>query len=137
MNKTNKDNRPEFRNIHFLKDLPKYRWPMASLASGTHRISGFFQFLMLPVMLYLLESSLTSESSFEYLRGLISSWYVKLIILCIAWAYLHHLLAGVRALLMDLHIGLDKDGARKSATAVFAVSIPVAGLIALKLFGAF
>ena len=137
MQETNTKNRPEFRNIHMMKDLPQYRWPMASLASGTHRISGFFQFFMLPVMLYLLDLSLTSESTFGYMKGLASSWPVKLLILAISWAYLHHLLCGIRALLMDLHIAVSKDGARKSSAIVFCISLPLAALIALKLIGVF
>jgi succinate dehydrogenase / fumarate reductase cytochrome b subunit len=62
---------------------------------------------------------------------------VKLVILALAWAYLHHFCAGIRHLLMDVHLGLDKDSARKSSVAVFAVSLPLAALVGLKLFGAF
>ena len=94
-------------------------------------------FLLLPFVLYLLDKSLTSEISFEYFKGYASHFLVKLAILALAWAYLHHFCAGVRHLLMDLHMGLDKDSARKSAVGVFAVSLPLAALVALKLFGVF
>eukprot|EP01036_Dinobryon_divergens_P008690 gene8690-11625_t len=62
-------------------------------------------------------------------RGLVSGWFVKLVILALSWAYLHHFCAGVRHLVMDAHIGLSKEGARQSATAVFAVSVPLALLV--------
>ncbi|HJW56887.1 MAG TPA: succinate dehydrogenase, cytochrome b556 subunit [Burkholderiaceae bacterium] len=127
-------NRPQFRNIH-VTQLASYRLPLAGLISILHRISGFLMFLLLPLILFLLEKSLTSEISFEYFKGFASHWFIKLIILALSWAYLHHFCAGIRHLIMDLHFGLDKDGARKSAVGVFAVSLPLAVLIALKLFG--
>ena len=132
-----KKSRPEFRNIHAFSDLPNYRMPLASVISILHRISGFLLFLLLPFILYLLDQSLISEDTFAYMQGLVEPWYVKLIILAISWAYLHHFCAGIRHLVMDLHIGLDKDSARKSSVGVFAVSLPLAALVALKLFGVF
>ena len=54
----------------------------------------------------------------------------------LSWAFFQHMASGVRHLFMDLHIGLDKDSGRKSAVAVFAVSLPLTLLVALKLFGA-
>ena len=132
-----KKSRPEFRNIHFIKNLPTYRWPMASLVSGAHRISGLFLVLMLPFILYLLEQSLFSEGTFSYFKGLASGWFVKLLILAITWGYLQHFCSGLRHLVMDIHIGLNKDSARHSAIGVFLVSLILAALVALKLFGAF
>jgi succinate dehydrogenase / fumarate reductase cytochrome b subunit len=137
MSEVVKKERPEFRNIHPFGDLPNYRWPLASLASGAHRISGLLIFLLLPFILYLLDLSLTSETTFDYLAGLTSGWFVKLVILALAWAYLHHFCAGIRFLFLDFHVGLDKDSGRKSAAAVFAISLPLAVLVGLKLFGVF
>jgi succinate dehydrogenase / fumarate reductase cytochrome b subunit len=131
-----KKSRPEFRNIH-VTDLMNYRMPLASVVSILHRISGLFLFLMLPFILYLLDQSLISESTFAYMKGLVEPWFVKLIILAMSWAYLHHFCAGIRHLVMDMHIGLDKDSARQSASGVFFVSLPLAAVVALKLFGAF
>jgi succinate dehydrogenase / fumarate reductase cytochrome b subunit len=128
--------RRQFRNIHVTQIL-KYRLPLAGLISILHRVSGALMFLLLPFVLYLLDKSLMSEISFDYLKGITSHWFVKLVILALAWAYLHHFCAGIRHLLMDVHMGLDKDSARKSSVAVFAVSLPLTALVALKLFGAF
>lgn len=132
-----KKDRPQFRNIHFLKDLPRYRLPAAGIVSFGHRVSGFLMFLLLPFILYLLEKSLMSELSFAHFQGIASHWFVKLIILVLAWSYLHHFCAGIRHLVMDAHIGLDKDSSRHSAISVFAVSLPLTLLVALKLFGVF
>lgn len=118
-------------------DTMHYRLPLAAFASLFHRISGMLLFFLLPFVLYLLDKSLTSEISFAYFKGFASHWFVKLLILALAWAYLHHFCAGVRHLLMDLHIGLDKDSGRKSALAVFVVSLVLTALVGLKLFGVF
>jgi len=131
-----KKERPEFRNIH-VSDIARYRMPMAAFVSILHRISGVLLFLLFPFILYLLDSSLTSEISFDYFKGFTSAWFVKLLILALSWAYLHHFCAGVRHLIMDTHVGLDKDSARKSAVSVLVVSLFLAALVALKLFGVF
>ena len=128
--------RKRFTNIH-VTDILRYRLPAAGMVSILHRISGAMMFLLLPFILYLFDLSITSEISFTYLAGFASHWFVKLLILALSWAYLHHFCAGVRHLVMDLHIGLSKEGAAKSARSVFFVSVPLAVLVALKLFGGF
>ena len=132
-----KKSRPEFRNINAFTDLPNYRLPLAGFISILHRISGFLLFLALPFIIYLLDESLMSEDTFAYLSTFLAPWYAKLILLVLAWGYLHHFCAGIRHLVMDVHIGLDKDSARQSAVIVFAVSLPLTLLVALKLFGVF
>jgi len=131
-----KKQRPEFRNIH-IAELSNYRMPLAALVSILHRISGFLMFLALPVILYLLQLSILSEDSFKYFAGIASLPLVKLVILALAWAYFQHFCAGIRHLFMDLHMGLDKDSARKSSAAVLAVSLFLTFVTALKLFGVF
>ena len=136
MSELTKQVRPIHRNIHVTQILG-YRLPLAGLLSILHRASGAIMFLMLPFVLYLLDKSLTSERSFETFKTITSHWAARLVILGLAWAYLHHFCAGVRHLFMDVHLGLDKDAARHSAAAVFAVSLALSLLVALKLFGAF
>lgn len=131
-----KTGKPQFRNINIF-DLVHYRLPLAGIISILHRISGVLMFVLLPFILLLLDKSLMSEISFEYFKGIASHWFVKLLILALSWAYLHHLCAGVRHLLMDVHVGLQKETARKSAVIVLCVSLPLTALVALKLFGVF
>jgi succinate dehydrogenase / fumarate reductase cytochrome b subunit len=115
----------------------RYRLPAAGVVSILHRVSGAMMFLLLPFILYLFDLSITSEISFDYLKGFTSHWFVKLLILAVSWGYLHHFCGGIRHLIMDAHIGLSKEEARKSAHMVFLVSVPLTLLVALKLFGAF
>ena len=125
-----------FTNIHVLQII-RYRLPAAGVVSILHRVSGAMMFLLLPFILYLFDLSITSEISFDSLKGFTSHWFVKLLILAVSWGYLHHFCGGIRHLIMDAHIGLSKEEARKSAHIVFLVSVPLTLLVALKLFGAF
>ena len=136
MSEVTKPGRREYRNIH-ITQIIGYRLPLAGVISILHRASGGLLFLLLPFTLYLLDQSLLSEVTFDYFRGITSYWFVKLILLALAWAYLQHFCAGLRHLLMDNHVGIDKDSARKSAVVVLAASLPLTALVALKLFGAF
>jgi succinate dehydrogenase / fumarate reductase, cytochrome b subunit len=115
----------------------QYRLPLAGVVSILHRVSGMLMFALLPFVLYLLDTSLTSEISFEYMKGFVSHWFVKLVILGLVWAYLHHFCAGIRHLFLDFHMALDKESGHKTSVAVFAVSLVITALVGLKLFGAF
>jgi succinate dehydrogenase / fumarate reductase, cytochrome b subunit len=126
--------RPEIRNIHVTQILG-YRMPLAAIVSILHRISGALLFLALPYLLSLFEKSLLTEDTFMHFKGIVEQPLSKLVVLALVWAYLHHFIAGFRHLTQDLHIGLDKDSARKSAATVLVVSLALTGLVALKLFG--
>ena len=129
-------NRPRF-GVMRLIDATGYRLPLAGFVSILHRGSGMLMFLLLPFVLYLLDKSLASEAAFAEMQAATSGIFAKLVILALVWAYLHHFCAGIRHLLMDFHYGLDKDSARQSALSVMVVSIALAALIGLKLFGVF
>ena len=128
--------RPEFRNIH-VSQLFQYKLPPPGLVSIMHRISGAALFLLLPFILWLFDLSLTSEISYARLVQVGSNALVKVVLVGLAWAYLHHLIAGVRYLMLDLHVGLDKPVARTSALAVYWISLPLTLIAALKIFGVF
>ena len=115
--------RPEFRNINALKDLPTYRLPAAGIVSILHRISGASLFLMLPFLLYLLQQSLQSPESYIHFRELVGHPLVKLVLLGLLWAFLHHFCAGIRYLTLDMHMGTDLAAARSSSYAVVGVSL--------------
>ena len=129
-----KQPRPRFRNLT-LPLLLTYRLPLPGLVSIMHRASGALLFLTLPLLLWLFDLSLMSELSFERLRGLVSNMFFKLLLVALVWGFFHHLVAGLRYLLLDLHIGIDLKSARNSAMVVYAVSLPLALIAALKVFG--
>ena len=132
-----KPERPVYRNIGIVNIAFKYRLPIAGRASILHRVSGLLLVLALPFLLYLFEKSLGSEISFEVFRRALSSVIVKLILVVLAWGYAHHFFMGIRHLLMDIHMGLDKGTSAKTAW-VCVVGGALGGLfVAAKLFGVF
>jgi len=136
MNTTPNQKRPEFRNIH-VTQIVGYRLPAPGMVSILHRISGAVMFLFLFFVIWLLQLSLTSELSFLRLREFASQWWVKVVLVALVWALVHHLVAGVRYLLLDLHVGVDKAASVRSALTVFAISLPLTLLAALRIFGVF
>ena len=76
----------------------------------------------IPFILYLFQNSLTSELSFEAYRGAVSSWLGKLVLLALIWAFIHHLLAGIRFLLLDLHIAGEREPGAMTARVVLGLS---------------
>lgn len=137
MSDTTAKPRPEFRNIS-IGQAASYHLPLAGKVSILHRISGFGLFLCLPlVLLPLFQSSVISEIGFERFHAVVSYPLVKLLLLVIIWGYLHHFCAGIRFLLLDLHVGLEKEKAQRTAGTVLVVSLALTVVFGLKLFGVF
>ena len=134
--------RPEFRNINALTDLPSYRLPAAGIVSILHRISGFVLFLLMPLIIWLFDSSITSEISFAKLSaafnvglGFLPGWFMKLVALALIWAYLHHFIAGLRHLYMDMFHAVTKEFGKSSAIVTLVLSIGLTAVLGAKLFG--
>ena len=135
--------RPEFRNINAFKDLTTYRMAPAAWVSILHRASGVIMFLLLPFILWMFDTSLSSEISFAKFKAafnvgsyFVPGWFVKLVALALIWAYLHHFIAGLRHLLMDVnHAAVTKEFGKSSAVFTLAVSIGLALVLGAKLFG--
>lgn len=125
------------RNISVTDITMNYKQPPAAIVSILHRISGFVLFLFLPFLLYLFELSLRSEISFARFSGILDNPFAKIVLAGLSWAYLHHFTAGIRHLVMDNHVALDKDDAQRTARIVLAISVTLGVLVALKLFGVF
>ena len=106
-------------------DLTAIRLPLPGKVSILHRVSGVGLFLFLPVLLWLFSASLTSAETFATFRSVFASLPAKVVLAGLLWAFVHHFCAGIRFLLLDLHVGIEKEAARKSAAVVFAVSIPL------------
>lgn len=104
-------------------DLFRIRQPVPAIVSILHRISGAALFLFAGVLLYLLQESLMSPESYVRFRDLAGHWLVKLFLTGMLWAFLHHFLAGLRFLLLDLDLFSDLKPARATSWAVLATSI--------------
>ena len=89
----------------------------------------------LPLILWLFQESLISELGFERFRTAVGNPLVKVVLLGMIWAFCHHLVAGVRYLLLDNHVGLEKESAANSAKAVIGISLALTLALAGALFG--
>ena len=134
--------RPEFRNINALSDLPSYRLPAAGIVSILHRISGAVMFLLLPFIIWMFDTSVSSEISFAKFKaafnvglGFAPGWFIKLLALALIWAYLHHLIAGMRHVYMDVNHAVTKEFGKSSALFTLALSVGLTVILAAKLFG--
>jgi succinate dehydrogenase / fumarate reductase cytochrome b subunit len=125
-----------------LVDAVKYRLPLAGVVSILHRVSGLLMFVLLPLIVWFFDTSLSSEISFERFAGAFVSgigwvpgWLVKLAALALIWSYLHHFIAGVRHLWMDMTHSVTKEQGRSSAVVTLAASVVLTLALGAKLFG--
>ena len=135
--------RPEFRNINAFKDLTTYRLPPAGWVSILHRVSGLLMFLLLPFIIWMFDKSVSSEISFAKFTsaltlglGVVPGGFIKLVVLGLIWAFVHHLIAGLRHLWMDTHHdAVSKEFGRSSALVTLVLSIGLTVAFGAKLFG--
>lgn len=124
--------RPKYLALH------EIRLPLAGYASILHRVSGAGLFLMLPLLIWLLQLSLgSSQDSAALFSAVTGNILVKLILLGLLWAFLHHFCMGIRILLIDIHVGVEKQQAHASAVAVMVVSLALTLIFGLKLLGVY
>lgn len=124
-----------------LIDALGYRLPLAGLVSILHRASGLVMFVLLPFIIWMFDTSLTSEitygqftSVFSAGAGFLPGWFFKLVALALIWAYLHHLIAGLRHLWMDATHAVTLEFGRSSAIFTLVVSVVLTLALGAKLF---
>ena len=132
--------RPTYRNIH-VSQIVKYRLPPAGIVSILHRVSGVGMFLLLPFIIWMFDASVTSEISYAGFTSVFSSgvgflpgWLFKLIALGLIWAFLHHFIAGIRHLWMDMTHAVTKEFGHNSALVTLSLSVVLTVLLGAKLF---
>ena len=125
-----------------LVDAVKYRLPLAGVVSILHRASGGLMFVLLPLIIWWFDTSVTSEMSYERFSsafgvgiGFVPGFFVKLVALALIWAYLHHFIAGLRHLWMDATHSVTKEFGRRSAVVTLGLSVLLTVALGAKLFG--
>ena len=132
--------RPVYRNIH-ISQLPHYRLPLAGWVSILHRVSGALLFLLLPFIIWMFDTSVTSEVSYAEFTsvfsagwGVLPGWLLKLVALALIWAFVQHLIGGLRHVWMDMTHAVDKDFGRRSALFTIVASALLTLALGYKLF---
>lgn len=116
-------------------DLLAIRQPLPAIVSILHRASGAILFLAgIPLALWALEASLGSPEAYASFASIVSHPLGKLVALVLLWATLHHLFAGLRHLLLDMHVGIDLPAARRSSAIVFVLALLLTLAIAIRLW---
>lgn len=110
-------------------NLLKIKLPLPGVVSILHRVSGALLFAVIPLFLGVFQLTLTSAESYENVRQGLASPLAKLVLIGLAWGFLHHFFAGLRYLAMDMDYGLDLDKTRRSSQLVMAFSLGLTVLI--------
>jgi len=133
--------RPEFRNINALSDLPSYRLPAAGWVSILHRVSGVLMFILMPFIIWMFDTSISSEISYARFTGAFSAGMLglpgfvwKLVALALIWAYLHHFCAGIRHLFWDAGYGFELPTVHLTGKLVLAATAVLSVLTWIVIF---
>jgi len=127
--------RPRAKPRPVYLDLPAIRFPVPAIASILHRISGALLFFVgVPALLWGVQTALASPEAYAAFRAFVAHPLAKLVALALVWAYLHHLFAGVRHLLQDVHVGLELRPARQSATLAIVAALVLTLVVAVRLW---
>ena len=124
-----------------LLDAVGYRLPLAGVVSILHRASGILMFVLMPFIIWMFDTSLTSEITYSQFTavfnsgvGFVPGIVFKFIALALIWAYLHHFMAGVRHLWMDATHAVTLEFGRQSAVVTLAASALLTLALGVKLF---
>ena len=124
-----------------LVDALQYRLPLAGVVSILHRLSGLMMFVLLPLIIWLFDKSVSSEISYgeftsAFTAGLLGlpGWFMKLVVLALIWAYLHHFIAGLRHIWMDMFHAVSKEQGKNSAVFTLVASVLLTVALGVKLF---
>ena len=110
------------------------RLPINALVSILHRATGCALFLILPVILLLLQFSLSSAQHYETVIAILHSPLIKLMLLGLAWAFFHHFFAGIRHLAMDVHWMTTLMKARYTSKVVLVLGVLATLVLAVKIW---
>ena len=117
--------RPVFLN------LTRIHLPVMAVLSVGHRLSGLLLALSIPLLVYLFDRSLSDAEGYAGVVALLQGNVARVLLILLAWVFAHHFLAGIRFLLIDLHVGVDARLGRASAWAVLAGGVLVMVCVAL------
>jgi succinate dehydrogenase / fumarate reductase cytochrome b subunit len=119
-----KTQRPVFLDLRILT----LRMPLVAILSILNRATGALLFVSAPVLIYLLGLSLDGPAGYEQALALLDNFLVKLWLFVLIWAVAHHMLSGIRFLLIDIDVGVELEQAQKSALWVLVAGGTVAAI---------
>lgn len=124
MEMSEQQKRPKFLN------LLKIRMPIGAIVSIGHRFSGVILFMLIPFLIYILEISLKSEQGFEQVTEFFARTDVRIMLVGVTWMLVHHLINGIRLLLLDLDIGITRSASRMNSWLVILAGMLITAFFA-------
>ncbi|MCF6194446.1 MAG: succinate dehydrogenase, cytochrome b556 subunit [Kangiellaceae bacterium] len=121
-----KNNRPGSVTLATMAGL---KWPITSLSSILHRVSGVLLFMSVPFCLWALEKSLSSQAEFNQVQMMLQGAFAKLVLWAILSMLAYHIIAGVRHLLMDAGIGESLEGGIMGSRIVIIAGVVIAAVL--------
>jgi len=116
-------------------NLLKIRQPLPAVVSILHRVSGVLLFFPgIPLLLFFLEGMLSSPQNYGQVQSVFAHPLFKAGLIFALWLFLHHLLAGIRFLGLDLHYAIELHQARATSKLVFAAGIILTLLIGVAIW---
>lgn len=109
--------RPKYLNLF------KIKLPLPGVVSLLHRMSGALLFVAIPLFLLTFQATLDSAENFEKVRQALGSPLAKLVLISLLWGFFHHFFAGIRFLLMDVHVGFGLQESRRNSLLVMVFSL--------------
>jgi len=91
--------------------------------SLAHRATGVLLFLSIPLAVYLLDLSVSSAEGFQYVRQTLNQPFMLVVQIILLWSFAHHFFAGIRFLLIDADIGVEKVPSRVGAWLVVIAEV--------------
>lgn len=113
--------------------LQIYRFAYTMALSISHRITGVILSVGLIVLCFWLESAAVGPEPYASTVAVLSHWAFK--VLLVGWlaSFIYHFCNGIRHLLWDTGVGLERPAARRGAAIVLVVAA-LAFIVCLWLF---
>ena len=118
-------------NLAFDTIIPQ---PVHAIASFLHRVSGAFLVFGSGYILLLLDRSLVSATGLQTVKTRLDATLETCLLWLILVALIYHVVAGIKHLLLDMHVGDTQEATVVGSYVVIVVSVALAGLAALWLW---
>lgn len=103
--------------------LQVYRPQLTSLLSITHRATGMFMAVSIPVLVYWFWALASGEDTYSSSQRFFGSWFGRTILFMWSYALFYHLCNGIRHMVWDMGLGLEIPTLYKSGWFMVVTSI--------------
>jgi succinate dehydrogenase / fumarate reductase, cytochrome b subunit len=104
--------------------LTIWRWGPHMLISILHRVTGNgLAIVGAMAMIWWLHALASGPASYQQFQGVATAWYGRVVLIGLSWAFLQHLLSGLRHFIMDMGAGYELKTNRVWSMAVMALSV--------------